>query len=111
MLDEAVRAQLMQMLTWYIGMNTQFQINPGKKGKYFHRFLSPELWAILLNTYANATYDDTWEALFTMCSLFRLAAQAVAGHFGFDYPNDDDSRVSAHLAHVRSLPKDAGQIY
>ena len=35
----------------------------------------------------------------------------MAEHFGFEYPADDDRRVSAHLAHVRFLPRDAWEIY
>ncbi len=111
MLDEVVRAELMKMLTWYIGSQTGFRINPGKEGKYFRKYLPPELWERLLNTYADAGYDHTWEALFAMGDLFRTAALAVAAHFGFDYPRDDDRRVSAHLAHIRSLPRDAQEIY
>jgi aminoglycoside 6-adenylyltransferase len=110
-LDWIVRAQLMKMLTWYIGMNTGFSINPGKFGKHFRGLLDPELWEMLEKTYADASADRNWEALFTMCELFRRTATAVADHFGFDYPAGDDERVSAHLRHVRALPKDAKQIY
>jgi aminoglycoside 6-adenylyltransferase len=46
-----------------------------------------------------------------MCQLFRRVALEVARHFGFDYPEGDDARVSARLRHVRSLPKDAKEIY
>ncbi|MBN1261495.1 MAG: aminoglycoside 6-adenylyltransferase, partial [Anaerolineae bacterium] len=104
MLEQFVREQLMHMLVWHIGMQTHFRENPGKLGKYFERYLEPDWWAMLLNTYAGAGYDATWEALLTMCDLFRLAATAVAAHFGFDYPHGDDARVTAHLQHVRSLP-------
>src|SRR5262249_3617204 len=34
MLDRFVRDQLMNMLTWYVGINTQFSRSPGKFGKY-----------------------------------------------------------------------------
>jgi len=57
------------------------------------------------------SYDNTWEALFAMCDLFRAIATAVAEHFGFEYPHGDDDRVSAHLRHVRLLPKDAKEMY
>ena len=46
-----------------------------------------------------------------MSRLFRVAALLVAEHFGYDYPDGDDQRVSAHLLHVRSLPGDASEIY
>ncbi|HET7375730.1 MAG TPA: aminoglycoside 6-adenylyltransferase, partial [Anaerolineae bacterium] len=52
-----------------------------------------------------------WNALEAMCNLFRIAATQVAGHFQFEYPAGDDQRVTAHLKHVRRLPKDAPAIY
>ncbi len=111
MLDQVVREQLMQMLAWHIGVQTGCALNPGKFGKYFQRYLEPELWQMLERTYAGAGYDDTWEALLTMGSLFERIAVLVAGNFGFDYPADDARRVRAHLEHVRRLPRDATEIY
>ena len=111
MLDGAVREQLMKMLTWQIGVKTQFSVSPGKLGKYFQQYLEPELWELLLRTYADASYEHTWEALFTMGDLFRMTALGVAEHFGFDYPHGDDERVSAHLKHVRLLPRDVKEMY
>ena len=84
---------------------------PGKHGKYLEQYLEPELWEMLLQTYSNAGYEETWDALSTMCDLFRTLAVRVAEHFGFDYPCGDDGRVSAHLRHVRDLPRDAPEIY
>lgn len=111
MLDQVVREQLMKMLTWHIGVKTQFLRNPGKLGKYFRQYLEPELWDMLLKTYADASYENTWEALYTTCNLFRMTAIRVAEHFGFDYPHGDDEKVSAHLQHVRLLPKNALEMY
>lgn len=111
MLDQIVREELMKVLTWHIGLKTQFSRNPGKQGKCFQRYLEPELWNMLRRTYADSGYDNTWAALFTMCELFRTVAVPIAGHFGFDYPHDEDRNVSAHLEHVRHLPKGAKEIY
>jgi aminoglycoside 6-adenylyltransferase len=83
MLDQVVREQLMKMLTWHIGVKTQFFRNPGKYGKYFKKYLEPELWDLLLKTYADATYGKTWEGLYAMCDLFGIAAMDVADHFVF----------------------------
>jgi aminoglycoside 6-adenylyltransferase len=35
----------------------------------------------------------------------------VADYFGFNYPEQDDCRVSNYVRHVRSLPRDAKTIY
>lgn len=109
--EEYVRPQLMKMLTWYVGVRTDFSVSPGKMGKYLKRYLEPEWWALLEKTYADAGYERSWDALFAMCDLFRAAANHVAAHFGYEYPRGDDERVSAHLRHVRHLPGDAKAMY
>jgi aminoglycoside 6-adenylyltransferase len=111
MLDQVVREQLMKMLTWYVGMKTRFLRNPGRFGKYLPQYLEPELGDMLQNTYADADYDHMWDALEAMGALFRLVAVQVAEHFGFEYPHGDGERVSAHLKHVRALPKNATEMY
>jgi len=110
-LDHFVRNQLMKMIDWYIGLRTQFAKNPGKYGKYVQQYLDPAQWDLLQKTYSDAGYENTWEALFTTCTLFRQIALQVAGHFSLGYRQQDDERVSAHLAHVRALPRDAREIY
>jgi len=110
--DETLRnAQLMKMLNWYFGIKTDFKLSPGKLGKNFKKILEPEIWTAFEKTYPDADFDRIWEALFVMCDLFRRVAQDVASRFGFEYPQGDDDRVSAHLRHVRSLPCDAREIY
>jgi aminoglycoside 6-adenylyltransferase len=112
MLDNVVREQLVKMLEWHIGVKTGFSRNPGKFGKHFRQYLlAPELWELLQQTYADAGDENTWDALLAMCDLFRRAARPVGEHFDYPYPHDDDRRVSAHLKHVRSLPKVAKQMY
>jgi aminoglycoside 6-adenylyltransferase len=111
MLDQVVREELMKMLAWHIGVKTGFLQNPGKFGKYFQKHLEPELWEMLERTYAGPGYESTWEALFTMCDLFRRVAFPIAEQLGFEYPLEDDKRVSAHLEHVRRLPRDAKEMY
>jgi aminoglycoside 6-adenylyltransferase len=111
MLDQFVRPQLMKMLVWHIGVRTGFSCNPGKFGKYFQRYLEPEMWQQLLETYSDADYEHTWDALVAMGQLFRKVANPLAKHFGFTYPLDDDTRVSAHLEHIRHLPRDEQEMY
>jgi aminoglycoside 6-adenylyltransferase len=110
-LDNIVRDELMKMLVWHIGVKTDFSVNPGKWGKYYQRYLEPELWESLLETYAGSDYEETWDALMAMGELFRTMAVQIAKKLGFEYPFRDDTRVSAHLAHVRRLPQTATEIY
>ncbi len=105
-MDDCVRVQLMKMLAWHIGVKSGFKSNPGKFGKHLERHLEPERWGLLLKTYSDASEAHTWDALETMCLLFRITAIEVAKHCHFVYPQGDDESVSAHLKHVRSLPRD-----
>jgi aminoglycoside 6-adenylyltransferase len=106
-----VHEQLMKMVAWYIGVKTGFSEDPGKYGKYYQRYLEPDVCDMLLGTYSDAGTDHTWQALTMTCNLFRLTALHVAEHLGLEYPHGDDARVSAHLRHVRTLPKDAREMY
>jgi aminoglycoside 6-adenylyltransferase len=110
-LDQVVREQLMKMLTWHVGMKNEFSRGAGKFGKHLKEHLEPELWSMLEKTYSNADYENTWNALHMTCDLFRVAANRVAEHFGFDYPHSDDQKVTAHLKHVRLLRKDVEEMY
>jgi len=110
-LDRYVRDQLDKMLAWYVGVKTQFSKSPGKYGKYLKSSLEPELWELLQQTYSDAGYEHTWEELFATVHLFKRIALQVAAQFGFDYPHGDDERVTAHLRHVKCLPRDAKEIY
>jgi len=111
MMDVYVREQLDKMLVWYVGMRSNFLQSPGKMGKYLEKVLEPELWQLLLKTYADGDYEHTWEALLAMGDLFRRIAIPVAEQFGFTYPAGDDERVTTHLRHVRNLPRDAKEMY
>lgn len=109
--ESYVRPQLMKMITWFVGIETNFAVSPGKSGKYLERLLPPADWQALLRTWSDADYERAWEAQEAMSDLFHAKALAVADHFGFDYAHGDDQRVRAHLRHVRALPADTKTIY
>jgi aminoglycoside 6-adenylyltransferase len=111
MMDVAVREQLMKMLTWHFGIKTGFKKAAGKLGKYIKADVEPEIWVELERTYPDANFENIWESLFRMGSLFRRLARSVASSFGFQYPQRDDDNVSAYLRRIKSLPKDSAEIY
>ncbi len=111
MLDGPVRDMLMQMLEWSIGIETNFSLSAGKNGKYFEKYLEPQVWNEFKKTYANAEYEQIWQSLFTMGELFGIMGVLVAETLDYEYPHEDDKKVTAHLRHVRALPKDAYEIY
>ncbi len=104
MLDVTVREQLIKLLTWYIGMQTGFKVNPGKYGNHFRQCLEPELWGLLEQTYAGISYEETWQALFTMTNRFSIIAPKVAAEFDFVYLFTDDEKVHSYIKFLYNLP-------
>ena len=111
MFDAHMREQLLKMLCWYAGVQTNYQKSPGKLGKYLKGQIDAELWTLLESSYSDAQLDHIWEALLSLDDLFRQIAKVVADRFEFNYPAQDDCRVSGYVKHVRSLPGDATTIY
>jgi aminoglycoside 6-adenylyltransferase len=109
-LEGVLREELMKMLTWYFGVLTDFQKSPGKAGKYMKASLGPALWKQLEATCPDFDIQHTWDALFAMGDLFRLAARKVAQEFDFVYPEAEDAKVTEFLRDIRKLPKDAKTI-
>jgi len=102
-----VKGCVIKLLTWYIGLQHDWAVNSGLYGKWFKAYLPPALWAAFERTYAGVDYDALWEALFEAGALVREVGLALADALGYDYPIEDDERVSAYLRKVRELPKDA----
>ena len=110
LLEDAIRPELMKMLTWYFGIRTGFKKSPGKAGKYLKAGLEPETWAELEATYSDAKFEHIWASLFVMDKLFRRIARVVASTYGFEYPQGYDDRVSQYLLRIKNLPGDAREI-
>jgi len=102
-----VRDCLNKMVTWYIAMQHDWQINVGKMGKKFGKLLPPDLWQELLLTYPGIEEEDVWQALFRAGVLMRKVSIPVAENLGYFYHYDEDEQVTAYLQQVKNLPKDA----
>jgi aminoglycoside 6-adenylyltransferase len=109
--NNIVRPMLMKMLEWQVGIQTDFTVSTGKCGKYLESYLSEESWNELLSTYTNGSYEDVWRALFAMVELFRKTAKFVAERLSYEYPYEDDQRVTAFLKHIENLSPNATEIY
>lgn len=102
-----VRDMLDRMLEWHIGFRSHFTMSGGKEGRFFAQCLSAEFWNLYAATYVEGDYERLWEALFTACRLFHLAAVDVADYMEIDYERGQESNVLEYLRNVRCLPSDA----
>jgi aminoglycoside 6-adenylyltransferase len=101
MLNSWVRAELHDMINWYIGTRHGFDISTGKDGKYFKKYLSLELYSQYAATYSGSGYGDIWASIDAMCDLFHTLAVTVAAHFGFTYRQNEEAGIREYLRMVR----------
>ena len=101
MYNEIVRPELHHMINWYIGTQHGFNLSTGKDGKYFKRFLSPELYAQYAATYSGSDYKSIWASVYIMCDLFHTLALTVAAHFGLPYRQDEEDGMREYLRMVK----------
>lgn len=105
-----VRPQLMQMVSWYAGILTDFSLSVGKCGKYLNKYLPKDIWDRYLQTFPKAEVTSAWNSVFILCELFEETALKVAEEFNFNYNKEEAQRCLFFLHHVRTLPKDAKEI-
>jgi len=102
MLNEVVRSELHDMIGWYIGVRHGFNLSVGKSGKYFKRYLAPELYAQYAVTYSGGDYNDVWASIYTMCDLFHKLALPVAEHFSYTYRQDEEDGIREYMRMIKS---------
>lgn len=102
MFHNVVREELHDMISWYIGARNDFSVSTGKMGKYFNKYLPPDLFEMYVKTYCDCNYENIWAAVFSACELFRATAVAVAEHMGYTYEKQDDENMITYLMRVKN---------
>jgi aminoglycoside 6-adenylyltransferase len=108
MLDKCNRSELHDMINWYIGAQHGFDISTGKDGKYFKKYLPPEVYAQYAATYSGSGYGEVWAAVYVMCDLFHDLALAVGEYFGFSYRQDEEDGMREYLRLVKAMERETG---
>ena len=110
MLNYVVRKQLEKMLSWKVGVITDYSVSVGKSAKYMYKWLSEQEWKIYLKTYCGADINDIWQSVDTMCSLFKGTAAWVAEALQYPFNDKEAENCMKYLNAVKNLPKDAEEI-
>lgn len=101
MLNCVVRSELHDMINYYIGVQHGFNLSTGKEGKYFKKYLPPDIYEQYTATYSGSNYADIWRAVDTMCNLFHTLALTVAAHFGFTYRQEEEEGIREYLRMIK----------
>lgn len=106
-----VRQELLTMLYWHVGAQTEFKVSIGKANKYLNKYLDLDIWTRLMKTFNMSDYDSSWNALITTCELFAEIAPKVGEIFEYEYNYDEAKRSFDFIKHIKELPKTATKIY
>jgi len=110
-LNNYVRQDLLSMISWYVGIKTDFKVSLGKANKYLKKYIDAEFWDLLMQTYHTSDYESAWNALIITCELFEKAATIVGEALGFQYNYDEAKKSFDFIRHIKQLPKDATDIF
>ena len=102
MLNDVIRSELHDMINYYIGVKNGFNLSTGKNGKYFKKYLPPELYKQYAATYSCSDYAEIWASVDVMCDLFHTLAIAVAAHFSFTYRQEEEDGMREYLRMVKA---------
>lgn len=106
-----VRKELEKMLSWKIGIKTDFKVSVGKSAKYMYKWLKEKEYQDYLNTYFSGNITDAWKAIFQMCDLFDDTSEYVAKELGYTYHSNEAKAARKFLNHIQHLPENAETIY
>ena len=101
MFNGYVRDMLNKMVEWYVGINTDFSVSTGKYGKYFKRYLPPELYELYCKTYSDGNHSGLWSAVFIACDLFHGLGLFVAEHCGYHYNHSEEEGMRLYLDRIK----------
>jgi len=97
MLETVVRPMFMNVVAWYIGVETDFSVSAGKAGRFMKGLLPAGLYDDILRTYSDHIIENNWKALFLMMDIFGKLSRCLSGKLKFKYVASEEENVIAYL--------------
>ena len=107
MFDVILMDCIRTLLSWHIGEKHEWNINVGKCGKWFKKYLSDEMYNDFVSIYPTIDYDEMWESLFRAGRFIRKLGNSLAESLEYHYPTKDDINVTEYIKKIKTLPRDA----
>lgn len=103
MYNSCIHPQLVKMMNWKIGYETDFQVSTGKSSKYMYKWLSEDTWTRFLKSYIGGKIEEIWNSVFIACDMFNEMAIQVERYYGFHYDRQEADASYEYLKHVKEL--------
>ncbi len=105
MLNHLQVDHLRVFLEWQAEIEHGWSVKAGDYGRGLKRWLRPDVWAALEQTYVGPDRDDNWDALWRAIELMRSAALEIGAQLGYAYPETLHRRAVASLRRVQGLDR------
>jgi aminoglycoside 6-adenylyltransferase len=103
-LDYSLKHQHLRiMLEWRIEIDHQWALKVAPYGRRLKRWLPPDLWTDLEETYTGAELSSNWVALFRTIDVIHRVAVEVGERLGYSYPEQLEQRTVSYLRRVREF--------
>lgn len=89
-LNQIMRQELLRMISWKVGIETEFSESVGKFYRFLEKKVDKDLWERIMATYCLDSYEELWDSFFACQALFREVSKEVADELGFMYPDYDE---------------------
>jgi aminoglycoside 6-adenylyltransferase len=107
MLGQAVRDEYLRtVIEWFIGLQNNWSVNTGVRGRKFKSYLDERTWSEYESTFAGPGIEENWQAFFNAVALFRRTAVAVGETLGYEYPSKIDREMTEYYRRIQSTKKD-----
>ncbi len=93
---------LLPMLVWRVELEHDWKVKPGLYGRGLKKWLRPDLWAALENTYTGMNMADNWLALYNIIALMGKVAGEVGSQMGYPYSEDMHRRTIAYVQKIEN---------
>lgn len=110
MINHCICPQVVKILSWKIGFDTDFTVSVGKSAKYMYKWLEPSVWQRFLATYSGSDILEIWRSVFVMCGLMDEFAPEIAEKLQTEYDLTMAKNSRMWLEKVQKLPKNAQKI-
>lgn len=106
MLDNALRFSCLQeLLEWHIGQKENWNVNTGKYGGLFQKYLDKALWKKVQLTFAGSDIEQNWKALETMLDVVHEISVPLAEELSVPYPTELEEGIREYIEKVHHTPR------
>ncbi|WP_407482344.1 AadS family aminoglycoside 6-adenylyltransferase [Elizabethkingia meningoseptica] len=98
MSENIIRTEYLVPLTeWYIASKHDWNITTNKHGRLFKKYVSPDIWNRLEQTFSGSDIQDNWKALFAFADVFHLLGTRLAEKLEYPYPETHERNIRKYI--------------